>query len=111
MIQQQTNNYIKICIKSWLLCESCIYNEINSFSPRPELIELCTECAKSCFAVVTRLVSNSDDLEYLPFNCLLDCLQCANACRKYPELDLQDCADVFLMCAFEMKNLTVFSPN
>ncbi len=112
MIQQQTDSYIKACMKGWLLCESCVHSELNSFSPREDLIDACTLCAKACFAVVTRLVSNPEDLEHLPFNCLLDCLQCAHECKKYAgDADLKECADVCLLCAYKMKDLTVFSMN
>lgn len=112
MIQQQTDSYIKICMKSWLLCESCVHAEINSFSPRQNLIKACADCARACFAVVARLVSNADEMEELPFNCLLHCRQCYEECEKYSdEADLCICAEVCAICAESVKELAVFSLN
>jgi hypothetical protein len=100
MIQQQTDNYIKICLKSWLLCESCTYAEMNSMSPRYDLIAECTVCAETCFALVTKLISNSDDLGDLPFKCVVHCRQCYDECQKYPDAEgILVCGDACALCA------------
>jgi hypothetical protein len=112
MIQQQTDSYIKICMKTWLLCESCIHAESSSKFPRYDLIKECSECAKACFAVVSRLVSQADDLGDLVFNCLLHCRQCADECAKhFEEDDISLCGDVCEVCADKMKDIAVFSLN
>jgi hypothetical protein len=112
MIQSSTDSYIKICMKTWLLCESCIHAESNMPDPRYELISECSECAKSCFAVVSRLVSQADELGDLAINCVLHCRQCANECQKYDnETDLLICADVCSICAELIKKLATFSLN
>lgn len=112
MIQQQTDAYIKVCMKSWLLCESCVHAEMNSKNPRYDLINECMACAKACFAVVSRLVSNADDMQDLPFNCLLHCRQCVNECQKYYyDNDIRLCGEVCSICAETVKELAVFSPN
>jgi len=112
MIEQRTDSYIKVCMKSWLLCESCIHLELSHSAPRQELIEILQDCAKSCFAVVTRLVSNPADLGQLPLNCILDCMQCVRECNFYSgDPDIADCADACLICAYRMRDLTPFCLN
>ena len=113
MIQQQrTDNYIKICMKAWLMCESCVHTENNSRLPRLALLNACAECAKACFAVVSRLVSNADDMGDLPLNCLLHCRQCCEECDNYPdEKDVRACAEICYVCADAVKELAVFSLN
>ena len=112
MVQQQTDNYIKLCMKSWLLCESCIHAEVNSPSPRYALINQWTACAKSCFAVVSRLVSDPDNLEDLPFKCMLHCRLCVDESDKYPEEeDIQMCSEICAICADTVKDLVVFVAN
>lgn len=112
MIQQHTDSYIKICMKAWLMCESCVHTEHNSPTPREELIEICSETAKACFAIVSRLVSNADDMGDLPLNCLLHCRECSEECDKYPEeQDVQACAEICYVCADAVKELAVFNLN
>ena len=112
MIRQKTDQYIKICMKTWLLCEASVRAELRASSPRQNLVKECSECAKACFAVVTRLASNGDDAGGLVFNCLLHCRQC----EKYPkEEDIQFCGIVSNICADSLKNMAkemaVFSLN
>jgi len=113
MIQYQTTDqYIKVCMKTWLLCEASVHAESTSRSPRYDLVRECSECARACFAVVTRLVSNSGDLGNLVLNCLLHCRQCSTECAKYPgEEDLQFCAVVSSICADTLKEIAVLQLN
>ncbi len=113
MIQYQTiDEYIKVCMKTWLLCEASVHAEATRISPRYELVKECSECAKACFAVVTRLVSNAGDLGNLVLDCLLHCRQCSNECAKYPgEEDLQFCAVVSSICADTLKEIAVLQLN
>jgi hypothetical protein len=112
VIQQQADTYIKICMKTWLLCESCIHAESTSSLPRHDLVNECSECAKACFAVVSRLVSQNEDMGNLVFNCLLHCRRCANTCEKYEyENDIEFCGDTCRMCAEAVKELPIFSLN
>ncbi len=112
MTQQKTDNYIKVCLRSWLLCESCTYAEMNSLTPRYDLISECTACAEACFALVTNLNSNSDDLGDLPFNCIVHCRQCYDECQKYSnEENIMVCAEACAFCAEAIKELTVFTLN
>ncbi|MBC7946910.1 MAG: hypothetical protein H7Y42_03450 [Chitinophagaceae bacterium] len=99
-------------MKTWLLCESCIHAESSNDYPRYDLIRECSECAKACFAVVSRLVSKADDLGDLVFNCLLHCRQCSEECLKYNgEEDIELCGDVCEVCGNTLKNIAVFSLN
>jgi hypothetical protein len=110
--QHQTDSYIKICMKTWLLCESCIHAESTSTTPRYDLIKECSDCAKACFAVVSRLVSQNEDVSDLILNCVLHCRQCAQECDKYKyENDIEFCGDTCGICADEVKNLASFSLN
>lgn len=112
MIQYQTTDeYIKVCMKTWLLCEASVHAEATSISPRYELVRECSECAKACFAVVTKLVSNSGDFGNLVLDCLLHCRQCSNECAKYPEEDLQFCAVISSICADTLKEIAVLQLN
>ena len=109
---QTTDQYIKVCMKTWLLCEASVHAETTSTSPRYDLVKECSECAKACFAVVSRLVSNAGDLGNVVLNCLLHCRQCSNECSKYPgEEDIQFCGMVSTLCADTMKEITVLQLN
>jgi len=109
---QTTDQYIKVCMKTWLLCEASVHAESASNSPRYNLVEVCSECAKACFAVVSKLVSNASDLGDLVLNCLLHCRECSNECEKYPgEEDIQFCGIVSSICADTLKEITVFQLN
>ena len=112
MIRQQTDDYIKMCLRSWLLCESCTYAEMNSLTPRYDLITECTACAEACFTLVTKLISNADDLGDLPFNCIVHCRQCYEECQKYSEDEkIIICGEACAICAEAIKELAVFSLN
>jgi hypothetical protein len=113
MIQQQTDLYIKACMKTWLICESCIHVEVTGATQRNNLIRECRECAQSCFAVVCKLISQAEDLGDLVFNCILHCRQCYDECEKYEEIDddIQYCGSVCSICAETLKDLAVFQLN
>ncbi len=114
MIREKTDIYIKICMKTWLLCESCIHAEENSPVPRYDLIVECNACAKSCFAVVSKLVSETEieDMSDTILNCLLHCRQCAMECGRYEgEEDITLCADVCQVCGDAIRELACFSLN
>ncbi len=113
MIQlQTTDQYIKVCMKTWLLCEASIHAESTRRSPRADLVKECSDCAKACFAVVSRLVSEAGDLGNLVLNCLLHCRQCSNACAKYKnEEDIQFCGIMSSICADTLREITVLDLN
>lgn len=99
-------------MKTWLLCESCVHAEYSSQSPREDLITKCADCAKACFAVVSRLVSQAGDIGDLVLNCLLHCRECADECEKYNgENDIELCGDVCRVCGDKMKDIAVFALN
>jgi hypothetical protein len=108
MILHQTDNYIKACMKTWLLCESCIYSETNSNSPREELITRCRDCANACFTVVCRILNNSEIVQESAFICMLYCRECQAACDKYGHIeDIYYCGQICKLCADTLKNLIV----
>ena len=112
MIQQKKNNYIRKCLKAWLLCESCSNAEMNSLTPRYDLIIECNACAEACFDVVTALLSKVDDMGDLPFNCMVHCWQCVEECQRYPkEAAIRTCIDACEACAKAVKELSVFTLN
>lgn len=43
MIQVKIDPYIRICMKTWLLCEASVYAEVISLAPRSSLIKECSE--------------------------------------------------------------------
>ncbi len=114
MTQQKTELFIKICMKTWLLCETCVHAEETSAHPRYDLISECTACARSCFALVSKLVADSDmeDMGNMVWDCMLHCRQCAQECSKYTDNeDLELCADVCEVCGDSLRELTRFSLN
>lgn len=109
---QTTDHYIKVCMKTWLLCEANVHAEYNRPAPRQEILRQCSECAEACFAVVTKLVSNPDDLDTLALDCLLHCRECSRECAKYPgEEELQFCSVVSSICADSIKEIAVLQLN
>ena len=109
MILQQTDNYIKACMQTWLLCESCIHAEENSFDPRESLIAKCRTCAYSCFAVVSRIVSKEEvEMQESALICLLNCRECYMECEKYNYIDDIDyCGEMCLFCADILQELAM----
>ena len=109
---QTTDQYIKVCMKAWLLCEASAHAEVTGLFPRHTLIKECEDCARACFAVVSGLVSNAmQDLGDLVLKCLLHCRQCANECAKYDDGDIQFCGIVSSICADTVKEIAVFNLN
>ncbi len=112
MTKLATDQYIKVCMKTWLLCEASVHAESTSDTPRYGLLKECNDCAKACFAVVSQLVSDTTDLGDLVLRCLLHCRQCSNECAKYPgEEDIQFCGIVSGICADTLKDITVMQLN
>ena len=110
MILQQTDSYIKNCMKAWLLCQSCIHTETISRHPRRKLIEKCKTCSNSCFAVVGRLISNAEDIQEYAFRCVIDCQECYDECEKYSSIeDIEYCGLVCVSCADAVKDLVLNS--
>jgi len=108
MILEQTDNYVKACMKAWLMCESCIHAEINKTHPRQELIEKCRTCANSCFTVVCRILNNSEIVQESAFICVLNCRECCEECEKYNYVaDIDYCGEVCRLCADILKSLIV----
>ncbi len=109
---QTTDQYIKVCMKTWLLCEASVHAESTRLAPRSNLVKECSECAKACFAVVSRLVSDAGDLGHLVLDCLLHCRQCSAECAKYnSEEDIQFCGIISSICADTLREITVLELN
>lgn len=114
MTQQKTETFIKICMKTWLLCETCVHAEESSKEPRYNLVSECSACARACFALVSKLVGecNMDDMGSLVLDCMLHCRQCAQECSLYAgEEDIELCGDVCEVCGDSLRELTRFSLN
>jgi len=115
VIQQRTEPYIRVCMKTWLLCESAIHTEMKRREPRHGLIQACTECARICFSLVSQLVSDQaadDSTGPMAFDCWLSCRQCADACFPYiREEDFQLCAEACVDCSEELKDIFRFNLN
>ena len=109
---QTTDHYIKVCMKTWLLCEANVHAEYERGNPRLEIVRQCSDCAQACFSLVSKLVSNPDDLDILAFDCLLHCRECSRECAKYPgEEELEFCGIVSSICADSLKDIAVLQLN
>lgn len=114
MIQLKTDPYVKICMKTWLLCEASVYAEVTSPSPRTALIKECSECAIACFELVAGLVSDlkTGEIENLALKGLVHCRQCANECAKYSaDKDVRYCGEICSLCGDILKHFTVIFLN
>ena len=112
MIQQQTNIYIKTCLKGWLFCESCSNAEMNNDEPNYDLIFECNACAQACFDVAAKLLSDDDDIGDLPFNCMVHCRQCIEECEKYSRTGtIAACIQACKACVRVVKELAPFTLN
>ena len=108
MLIMQTDYYVKACMKTWLLCESCAYAETLCKAQRRELIEKCRACAKACFALVSEIISGAEPLSDTAFTCLLSCRECYVECEKYSnENDIEFCGEVCRLCGNMLKDLIV----
>jgi hypothetical protein len=106
MILQETDNYIKACMKTWMFCEACIHTEEDADKPRQLLIQKCRICASSCFSVVCRIINDSGLLQESVLNCLLNCHECFEECEKYDDIeDIQYCGEVCRSCEDSLKEL------
>ena len=112
MIRQKTDEYVKVCVKTWLLCEANVHTELNSDFPRKNLVGQLDECAKACFAVVGSLLGTAGEQEEAILNCLINCRSCSLECKKYPdEEDIFLCSAISGICADCMNELFVFALN
>ena len=112
MIQEQTDKYIKTCLKGWLLCESCSNAEMNSTNPNYDLVLESNACAQACFDVAAKLLSNDGDMGDLPFNCLVHCRQCVEECGKYePTNTILACIQAYKACIRIVKEIAPFTLN
>lgn len=112
MTEPLTDQYIKVCMKTWMLCEASLHAESMRINPRQSLVRECAGCAKACFALVAQLVSNAHDLDHVVLKCLLHCRQCSRECAKYPgEQDIIFCGMVSDICAETLKEIAVSQLN
>jgi hypothetical protein len=110
MILQQTDSFIKSCMRAWLLCQSCIHIEEIKVRPKKALVSKCRVCSSSCFAVVGRLINNADDIQEYAFRGMLDCRECFEECKKYAGIeDIEYCGKICQDCADMLKNLMIIS--
>jgi hypothetical protein len=113
MILEQTDNYIKACMKAWLMCESCIHSENNKVNPRQSLIDKCRTCANSCFTVVCRILNNSEIVQESALVCVLNCRECCDECDEYSHMaysnlaDIEYCSEVCRLCGDVLRSLIV----
>ena len=98
MVLQETDHYIKACMKTWMFCESSIHSENDKKDPQKELIEKCRACANACFAVVCRIINNAEELAGIRVGLFSHCRECAEECEKYPyNDDIQYCGEVCIV--------------
>jgi hypothetical protein len=108
MIISQADSYMKLCLQTWIFCESCIHAEVTASIPRKDLVKECHDCALACFAVVAKLASNQMEIQEQAFNCILHCRQCQKECEKYLQVeDIKYCGEVCKHCADQIKEIAL----
>ncbi len=114
MIQNQIDPYIRVCMKAWLLCESAIHSELHKKFPRENLLQACGDCGRSCFTLVSQLVSDQPyQVGEKVWECLLYCRQCADACAAFgqDEEDYLLCQEACNSCANYLREIVPFQLN
>ncbi len=114
MIQNQIDPYIRVCMKAWLLCESAIHSELRKKFPRENLLQACGDCGRSCFTLVSQLVSDQPyQVGEKVWECLLYCRQCVEACETFgqEEEDYQLCLEACNSCANYLREIVPFQLN
>lgn len=108
MIAHQSDPYIRACMKTWLLCESCVYVDTLTKPEKNSLLAKCRNCANACFTLVCQLISKSELIADAALNCLLSCHECYEECKKYSaEEEIGYCGEICLLCASKIKGLFV----
>jgi len=108
MIIGQIDSYMKLCLQTWIFCESCIYSEISTSTPRRELVKECHDCALACFALVAKLANNQLEIGEQAFRCIIHCRQCQETCAKYAETeDIRCCGEICKRCAEQIKGIAL----
>ena len=111
MLLRQKDNYIRICMNTWLLCEACMHAEHEKLFPKEALIKACSACAASCLSIVSGFISEPAAIQHHVFKCFLDCRDCYNECLQYADQDIETCGAVCDECAEMMKELIFFHLN
>ena len=111
MILRKTDNYIKACMNTWLLCEACIHSELKNLLPKEKLIKSCRNCAQSCLSVVALFINDPVTVQKNVFDCFLYCRECYNECMQHPEEDIEHCGSICDHCADTIKELMFFHLN
>ena len=111
MLLHQTDNYIRVCMNAWLLCEACIHTEQEKLSPKEKLLDACHRCSEACLSIVSVFISNPVTVRQHVFDCFLHCRECYNECMQYREDDIEYCGAVCDKCAETMKELMYFGLN
>lgn len=107
---QESDYYVKNCMKAWLICEACVYMELAAGKPDEEVLNSCYGCAEACFGLMYQLISNRDTdlIDKLAFLCFLHCRHCAEVCSTYKDVeDLQYCQMACTSCSLVIKDLLI----
>lgn len=110
---QTSDAYIKICLRTWLFCESCIQSETATTTPNSRIIRSCHRCAHACLAVVTGLINKKELITDDIFRCMLYCRACEIACSATPHTEeTLHCAEACRDCAENLSQIAwYFSMN
>jgi len=111
MLLRQTDNYIKICMNAWLLCEACIHSEKEKIAPQEKLLQVCRDCAQSCLSVASTIINDPMAVQKQVFDCFLYCRECYTECILHKEQDIEYCGEVCGRCAETIKELLMFQLN
>ncbi len=111
MTLRQTDNYMRVCMKSWLLCEACVHSEKVRLWPDEKLIKICNDCAQSCIAFVAHFIKDPETAQKKVFDCYLFCRECYEECILHPEADIIYCGEVCDRCAETIKELMFLKLN
>lgn len=111
MTLRQTDNYMRVCMKSWLLCEACVHSEKETLLPDEKFIKIFSDCAQSCLTIVSHFINETETTQKVVFDCFLYCRKCYQECMLHSEADIIYCGEVCNYCADTIKELMFFNLN
>lgn len=103
-----TVHQLQACLEAWANCKLLLQNHTgNELEMSQSLIRLVKDCALMCIGSYHALHNDSINLSSLAVLCVGLCLECAEACDRYPYSLFQQCAASCRSCSTAMSELAL----